>query len=154
MADIIQGLKDQYGANSPAVAEQLNSIGEELQRKNNSGDARTALILHQEALNIYEWNKCNALLYDFVEKSKGYAVDMALTLRRVGNLLRDMNNFVGAAGTSFVVSACAHRPVVCKYPPYSPFSIESGVLILLDSSRSFVTFQSSTRIASTSGSKA
>lgn len=96
MSDTIQRLKEQYGPNSPAVAEQLNSIGVELQCR---GDTRTALKLHQEALTILEWNKCNALLYDFVKKSKEYAIDMALTLRKIGNIFSEMNNFVGAAGT-------------------------------------------------------
>ena len=96
MTDTIQNLKEQYGANSPAVAAQLNSIGAELQCR---GDSLTALKIHQEALTILEWNKYNALLYDFVEKSKEYAIEMALTLRKIGNVLREMNDFVGAAGT-------------------------------------------------------
>ena len=96
MTDTIQNLKEQYGANSPAVAAQLNSIGAELQCR---GDSLTALKIHQEALTILEWNKCNALLYDFVEKSKEYAIEMAMTLRKIGNVLREMNDFVGAAGT-------------------------------------------------------
>eukprot|EP00581_Thalassiosira_minuscula_P021179 CAMPEP_0184441394 /NCGR_PEP_ID=MMETSP0738-20130409/756062_1 /TAXON_ID=385413 /ORGANISM="Thalassiosira miniscula, Strain CCMP1093" /LENGTH=280 /DNA_ID=CAMNT_0026809319 /DNA_START=99 /DNA_END=939 /DNA_ORIENTATION=- len=82
MTDIIGRLKAQYGSNGPAVAEQLNSIGTELQGR---GETRKALKLHQEALTILEWNKCNALLYDFVDKSKGFANDMALTLRKIGN---------------------------------------------------------------------
>lgn len=94
MSDTIRTLKEQCGANSPAVAEQLNSIAIDLQSR---GDTRTALKFHQEALTILEWNKCNALMYDFVKKSKGYAIDMARTLCKIGNLLREMNNFVGAA---------------------------------------------------------
>mmetsp|Transcript_16520 Transcript_16520/g.21209 ORF Transcript_16520/g.21209 Transcript_16520/m.21209 type:complete len:386 (-) Transcript_16520:97-1254(-) len=94
MTDIIGRLKAQYGSNGPAVAEQLNSIGTELLGR---GETRKALKLHQEALTILEWNKCNALLYDFVDKSKELAIDMALTLRKIGNLLREMNDFVGAA---------------------------------------------------------
>lgn len=94
MTDTIQNLKEQYGANSPAVAEQLNLIGAELYSR---GDIRTSLKFHQEALTILEWNKCNALLYDFVKKSKEYTVDMARTLCKIGNLMRETNNFVGAA---------------------------------------------------------
>jgi len=94
MNDTIRSLKEHYGANSPAVAEQLNSIGVELQC---GGDTCAALKFHQEALGILEWNKCNALLFDFVEKSKEYTIEMALTLRMIGNILREMNNFVGAA---------------------------------------------------------
>ncbi|KAL7555281.1 hypothetical protein ACHAWF_019058 [Thalassiosira exigua] len=37
------------------------------------------------------------MLYDFAKKSKGYAMDMAITLRKIGNLLRELNNFVGSA---------------------------------------------------------
>ena len=96
MDNTIRELRDHYGSNSPDVAEQLNSIASELQLR---GDTRTALKFHQEALQILEWNKCNALLYDFVKKSKGYALEMALTLRKIGNIFREMNNFVGAAGT-------------------------------------------------------
>ena len=95
MADTIRALKEQYGSNSPAVAEQLNSIGVELHSR---GHPHTALKFHQEALTILEWNKCSALLYDFVDKSKEYAIEMARTLRKIGELLREMNNFVGAAG--------------------------------------------------------
>ena len=105
MAETIRSLKEQYGPNSPAVASQLNSIGVELQRKNHP---HTALKFHQEALTILEWNKCNALLYDFVKKSKEYAIDMALTLKRIGSLFREMNNFVGAAGKFAVV--CVGAP--------------------------------------------
>ena len=97
MSDNIRRLKEQYGSESPAAAAQLNSLGVVLQRH---GDIRTALQYHQEALAILEWNRCNALLYDFAEKSKEYAVDMAITLRNIGNILREKNNFVGAAGTS------------------------------------------------------
>ena len=103
MSDTIRTLKEQYGANSPAVAEQLNSIAIDLQSR---GDTRTALKFHQEALTILEWNKCNALMYDFVKKSKGYAIDMARTLCKIGNLLREMNNFVGAAGALILGLVC------------------------------------------------
>ena len=96
MSDTIQKLKEQHGANSSEAAEQLNSMATELQR---GGDIRPALRYHQEALTILEWNKSNALLYDFVEKSREYALEMAVTLRSIGNILREMNNFVGAAGT-------------------------------------------------------
>ena len=95
--DTIRNLKAQYGASSPAVAEQLNLIGAELKER---GHCHTALKFHQEALAILEFNKCNAILYDFVAKSKDCAMQMATTLRKIGNLLREMNNFVGAAGTS------------------------------------------------------
>lgn len=91
----IRDLKAQYGSNSPAAAEQLNSIASELQRQ---GNIRTALKYYQESLTILEFNKCNALLYDFEEESKAYAIDMAMTLRKIGSLVREMNNFVGAAG--------------------------------------------------------
>ena len=92
---IIRNLTEQYGSNSPSAAEQLNLTGDELTCRQ---DTRAALKCHQEALRILEFNKCNAILYDFMDKSKQYAIDMALTLRRIGNLLRDMNDFVGAAG--------------------------------------------------------
>ena len=93
--DTIRNLTEQYGPNSPSAAEQLNLIGDELTCRR---DTRAALKCHQEALRILEFNKCNAILYDFMDKSKQYAIDMALTLRKIGNLLRDMNDFVGAAG--------------------------------------------------------
>ena len=96
MSDTVQKLKQQYGANSSEAAEQLKSMARDLQR---SGDTRTALRYHQEALTILEWNKSNALLYDFVEKSREYALEMAVTLHSIGNVLRETNNFVGAAGT-------------------------------------------------------
>ena len=91
----IRDLKAQYGPNSPAVAEQLQAIAAELQSK---GDIRTALKYYQESLTTLEFLKCNALLYDFEEKSKAYAIDVSMTLRKIGSLMREMNNFVGAAG--------------------------------------------------------
>ncbi len=95
MTTTIEGVKEQYGHNSPEAAETINCIADDNTSK---GDNRSALKYHQEALKILEWNKCNALLYDLTKKGKEYAVDMAITLRKIGNILRDSNNFVGAAG--------------------------------------------------------
>ena len=103
-----------HNINSPDLAKELNANGMEIvQRRlqqqggddddddNNSDNSKivVALQLHREALSIYEWNKRNALLYDHVEQSKEYAIEMACTLGIIGNLLRRMNDFVGAAGT-------------------------------------------------------
>jgi len=96
METTIEGLKEQYGHYSPEAAEKINCIADD---KTSKGDNRSALKYHQEALKILEWNKCNALLYDLTKKSKEYAVDMAITLRKIGNILRvQNNNFVAAAG--------------------------------------------------------
>lgn len=104
MTTTIEGLKEQYGHNSPAAAEKINCIADD---KTSNGDNRSALKYHQEALKILEWNKCNALLYDLTKKSKEYAVDMAITLRKIGNILRvQNNNFIVAAGE-------------CMYPRHS-----------------------------------
>jgi len=95
METAIEGLKEQYGHNSPEAAEKFNYIADD---KTAEGDNRSALKYHQEALKILEWNKCNALLYDLTKKSKEYAVDMAIALRKIGNILRvQNNNFVAAA---------------------------------------------------------
>ena len=112
-------MKEQYqnhhGPNSPSSARELNANGMEIVRRqqeqrdagsanahdNNHNNIVTALQLHREALSIFEWNKRHALLNDHVELSKEYAIEMACTLCIIGNLLRSMNDFVGAAGTSF-----------------------------------------------------
>ena len=95
MTTTIEELKGQYGHNSPETAEKLNCIADD---KTSTGDNRSALKYHQEALKILEWNKCNALLYDLTKKSKEYAVDMAIQSWKIGNILRENNNFVGSAG--------------------------------------------------------
>ena len=81
--------------NSPETAEQLISIGDELTGK---GNQTAALSCYQEAMSILDYKRSNSLLYDFETKSKEYAVDMAVTMRKIGNLLREKNEFVGAAG--------------------------------------------------------
>ena len=95
ITDTIQRLKSGYGANSPETAEQLISIGDELTRK---GNQTAAISCYQEAMSILDYRRSNSLLYDFEIKSKEYAVDMAVTMRKIGNLLREKNEFVGAAG--------------------------------------------------------
>lgn len=115
----ITTMKEQYqnhhGPNSPSLAKELNASGMEIVRRQHEqrdGSAHAhdinhnnmkivaALQLHREALSIFEWNKRHALLNDHVELSKEYAIEMACTLCIIGNLLRSMNDFVGAAGTS------------------------------------------------------
>jgi hypothetical protein len=81
--------------NSPETAEQLNSLGDELTCK---GNQTAALSCYQEAMSILDYKRSNSLLYDFEIKSKEYAVDMAVTMRKIGNLLREKNELVGAAG--------------------------------------------------------
>jgi len=88
-------LKKEFGPISPKIAEHLNSLG--LRHYHGCGDAASALQCHQEALAILDWNKCNALLFDRVDEGKQFAVDMAITLSDIGNVLREMNDFLGAA---------------------------------------------------------
>jgi hypothetical protein len=101
-----------HNINSPDLAKELNANGMEIVRRrlqpqgdddadnDDNSQIAFALQLHREALSIFEWNKRNALLYDHVEQSKEYAIEMACTLGIIGDLLRRMNDFVGAAGTS------------------------------------------------------
>lgn len=115
-------MKEQcHTSNSPALAKELNAKGIEFVRRQqlkgggddgdddekidscssntNTNNIILALRLHRKALTIFEWNKRNALLYDHVEQSMEYAVEMACTLCVIGGLLRRMNDFAGAAGT-------------------------------------------------------
>ena len=103
----IATMKEQCGHCSPAVAMELNSAGMELQRQ---GDSRRALNLHQEALTILEWNKRNSLLFDFVKRSKEYAIEMARTQNKIGNLLRAMSDYVGASGAWTIITSYHYLP--------------------------------------------
>jgi hypothetical protein len=101
-------------SNSPDWARELNASGLEMTHHgqvdgdyddavNHHHSIRMALQLHREALAIFEWNKRHALLFDHAEQSKDYAVEMACTLSKIGNLLRKLNDFVGAAGMCTIV---------------------------------------------------
>ena len=94
--EVLDILKQEYGASNPKIAEHLNSLG--LRHYHGHNDTFAALQCHQEALKILDWNKCDALLFDRIEESQQYAVDMAVTLSDIGNVLREMNDFVGSAG--------------------------------------------------------
>ena len=94
-AEMLGHLREVFGTSSPKIAEHLNSLG--LRHYHSHGDAQSALHCHREALAILDWNKCNALLFDRVEESQSYSVDMAITLGDIGNVLREMNDFLGAA---------------------------------------------------------
>ena len=93
--EMLDVLRHEFGPASPKVAEHLNSLG--LRHYHGCGDVLSALQCHQEALSILDWNKCNALLFDRIEESKQYAMGMAITLSDIGNVLREMNDFLGAA---------------------------------------------------------
>ena len=93
--EMLDILKQEYGPSDPKIAEHLNSLG--LRHFHGCGDTTSALQCHKEALSILEWNKCNALLFDRVEESKAHAVEMAVTLSDIGNVMREMNDFIGAA---------------------------------------------------------
>ena len=128
METTIEGSKEQYGHNSPEAAEKINCIADD---KTSKGDNRSALKYHQEALKILEWNKCNALLYDLTKKSKEYAVDMAITLRKIGSILRENNNFVVAAGeytyhVSMRIHSLYHAMII-----YSSYIMCQYIIIIL-----------------------
>ena len=77
-------------ATDPLVARHLNSLAE------SSSDAE-ALQYRCDALSILDWNRCNTLLFDNHSSSREYALEMAITLRGIGDTMRRMNDFVGSA---------------------------------------------------------
>lgn len=93
--DMISILSNEFGQSDPKVAEHLNSLG--LRHYHGRSDYVSALRCHREAYEILDWNKCNALLFDREDDSRRFAVDMALTQSDIGNLLRETNDFIGAA---------------------------------------------------------
>ncbi len=133
MHTMMEQYHNAHNINSPYLAKELNANGMEIvqcrlqqqcgddDEDNNTDSSKIALALqlHREALSKFEWDKRNALLYDHVEQSKEYAIEMACTLGIIGNLLRRMNDFVGAAGT-------------CKYHLYmnNVFFVSNHVVLL------------------------
>ena len=93
--EMLHHLKQEYGPNSPRIAEHLNSLG--LRHLYGGGDGPSALRCHREALSILDRNRCEALLFDREEESRAYATDMAITFGDIGNVLREMNDFIGSA---------------------------------------------------------
>lgn len=87
-------LKSSYGPSSPKIAQHLNSLA--LRHFHTSNDATASLACHREALSILEWNRSHALLFDREEDSKRFAVEMAVTLSDVANVLREGNDFLGS----------------------------------------------------------
>ncbi len=83
--------KKQHGGTNPLVARHINTLGLSCH------DDAEALQYHRDALSILDWNKCIALLFDDHLLSKEYAMDMAITLSYMGDVMRRLNDFVGAA---------------------------------------------------------
>ena len=77
-------------ATDPLVARHLNSLAE-------SSLNSEALQYRRDALSILDWNRCNDLLFDNHSSSREYALEMAITLRGIGDTMRRMNDFVGSA---------------------------------------------------------
>eukprot|EP00577_Skeletonema_sp_RCC1716_P024634 CAMPEP_0113390322 /NCGR_PEP_ID=MMETSP0013_2-20120614/10103_1 /TAXON_ID=2843 ORGANISM="Skeletonema costatum, Strain 1716" /NCGR_SAMPLE_ID=MMETSP0013_2 /ASSEMBLY_ACC=CAM_ASM_000158 /LENGTH=123 /DNA_ID=CAMNT_0000273467 /DNA_START=64 /DNA_END=432 /DNA_ORIENTATION=+ /assembly_acc=CAM_ASM_000158 len=80
-------------ATDPLVARHLNTLGLSC----HGHDDAEALQYHRDALQILEWNKCNTLLFEKMELSREYALEMAITLSNIGDAMRRGNDFVGAA---------------------------------------------------------
>jgi hypothetical protein len=81
-------------ATDPLVARHLNSLAESSSRCQEDAEA---LQYRRDALSILDWNRCNALLFDNHSSSREYALEMAITLRGIGDTMRRMNDFVGSA---------------------------------------------------------
>ena len=79
-------------ATDPLVARHLNSLAE-----SSSIYLAEALQYRRDALSILDWNRCNDLLFDNHSSSREYALEMAITLRGIGDTMRRMNDFVGSA---------------------------------------------------------
>uniref|UniRef100_A0A7S2Q3L9 Uncharacterized protein n=1 Tax=Skeletonema marinoi TaxID=267567 RepID=A0A7S2Q3L9_9STRA len=80
-------------ATDPLVARHLNTLGLSC----HGHDDAEALQYHRDALQILEWNKCNALLFEKMDLSREYALEMAITQSNIGDAMRRGNDFVGAA---------------------------------------------------------
>jgi hypothetical protein len=83
--------KRQHRGKNPLVARQLNALGL------SCDDDAEALQYHRDALSILDWNKCRALLFENHMLVQEYAMDMAITLSYMGDAMRRVNDFVGAA---------------------------------------------------------
>lgn len=81
-------------ATDPLVAHHLNSLAESSSRCQEDAEA---LQYRRDALSILDWNRCNALLFDNQSSSREYALEMAITLRGIGDTMRRVNDFVGSA---------------------------------------------------------
>mmetsp|Transcript_15778 Transcript_15778/g.25922 ORF Transcript_15778/g.25922 Transcript_15778/m.25922 type:complete len:341 (+) Transcript_15778:135-1157(+) len=80
-------------ATDPLVARYNNTLGLSC----HGHDDAEALHHHHDALSIFEWNKCNALLFEKHDLYRDYALEMAITLSHIGDVMRRLNDFVGAA---------------------------------------------------------
>lgn len=81
----------QHAGTNPLVAHHLNTLGLGCQHDTEG------LKYYRDALSILDWNKCTALLFEKHLLSKEYALQMAITLSNIGDTLRRMNDFIGAA---------------------------------------------------------
>ncbi len=80
-------------ATDPFLARHYNALGLSCHDE----DDAEALQYHQDALKILDWNKCNALLFEKHDLYRDYALEMAVTLSNIGDVMRRVNDFVGAA---------------------------------------------------------
>mmetsp|Transcript_20458 Transcript_20458/g.29291 ORF Transcript_20458/g.29291 Transcript_20458/m.29291 type:complete len:333 (+) Transcript_20458:38-1036(+) len=80
-------------ATDPLLARHYNTLGISCHGQ----DDAEALQYHQDALKILDWNKCNALLFEKHVLYKDYALEMAVTLSYIGDVMRRVNDFIGAA---------------------------------------------------------
>lgn len=80
-------------ATDPLLARHYNTLGLSCHGQ----DDAEALQYHQDALKILDWNKCNALLFEKHDLYKDYALEMAVTLSNIGDVMRRVNDFIGAA---------------------------------------------------------
>ena len=87
-------MNKQHKGTDPLVASQLNSLAKSASDCQKDAEA---LQYHRDALSIFDWNRCNALLFDNHKLSKEYALEMAITLNNIGDTMRRMNDFVGSA---------------------------------------------------------
>ncbi len=78
-------------ATDPLVAQHYNTLGLSCH------DDVEALQYHHDALKIFTWNKCNAQLFEIQDLARDYALEMAITLSNIGDAMRRLNDFVGAA---------------------------------------------------------
>lgn len=80
-------------ATDPLLARHYNTLGLSCHGQ----DEAEALQYHQDALKILDWNKCNALLFEKHDLYKDYALEMAVTLSYIGDVMRRVNDFIGAS---------------------------------------------------------
>lgn len=86
--------KQHHSGKDPLIAHHLNALAKSSVSCHDYADA---LKHHRDALSILDWNRCNALLFDDNRLSREYALDMALTLNNIGDVMRRKNDFVGSA---------------------------------------------------------